>query len=265
MSRLGRSPDEASSSSGQRWYARATTWLAAAAFAGAAAFVSGGVEQLLGASVARVGGGPPIAVVARTVKDCPFSYVIPHPVDEIPPPPNIETAPVDARQRWAERLDGVDGGSTQVEVTITGTTDQAVVLQGLDIEVTARRDPLDAVEVHAICGDLVPIRYMIADLDQQPPEITSSVDDRSLAPDASEVVDNPVTFPYRVSQSEPEVFFIYAQTQRCHCAWRAKLRWVSGEETGEYLIDNDGEPFTTHGTAGIPSYVSNFGEPLARQ
>jgi len=205
------------------------------------------------------------SVVAQKVKDCPFSYVVAGPLDEIPPPPSIETAPIGSREQWARRVNGVDGGSTQVEVTVTGATDRAVVLQGLDVEVTARKEPLDAVEVHAVCGDLVPIRYMIVDLDQRPPTITASVDDRSLAPDASEAVNKPVTFPYRVSRSEPEVFSIYAQTRACQCAWRARLRWVSGDESGDYIIDDDEKPFITHGTEGLTSYVSNFGEPLAPQ
>jgi hypothetical protein len=135
----------------------------------------------------------------------------------------------------------------------------------MDVEVIARRNPIDGVEVHAVCGDLVPIRYMTVDLERRPPVITASVDDRSLSPDASEVVNEPVIFPYRVSRSEPEVFSIYAQTRTCHCTWRARLRWVAGDKTGEYIIDDDGKPFATHGTDGLASYVSNFGEPLAPQ
>jgi hypothetical protein len=235
----------------------------AAVLAGAAAFISNGVTRLLTAGAERVGGGDPITVVTRTVSDCPFSYVVPGPPEAIPPPPGIETAPVGARERWSQRIDGVDGGSTQVEITVTGTTDQAVVLQGLDVEVIERRDPIDGVEVHAVCGDLVPIRYMIVDLDQRPPTITASVDDRSLSPDASEVINDPVIFPYRVSRSEPEVFSVHVQTRTCHCVWRARLRWVSGDRTGESIINDDGEPFVTHGTDGLRRYISNFGEPPA--
>lgn len=262
---MGQSPGNQSPDPGRKWYTRASTWVAAAVLAGAAAFVSNGVTRLLTAGAERVGGGDPITVVTRTVSDCPFSYVVPEPPDAIPPPPSIETAPVGARERWSRRVGGLDGGSTQVEITVTGTKDQAVVLQGLDVEVIARKDPIDGVEVHAVCGDLVTIRYMIVDLDQRPPTITASVDDRSLSPDASEVVDEPVIFPYRVSRSEPEVFSVYAQARRCHCTWRARLRWVSGDRTGESVINDDGKPFVTHGTDGLTRYISNFGEPLARE
>lgn len=59
--------------------------------------------------------------------------MVPRPVEEVPPPPSIETAPVGARAQWAPQVGGVDGGSTQVEVVVTGATDSAVVLQSLDI------------------------------------------------------------------------------------------------------------------------------------
>lgn len=244
----------------KKWYLRFRTWLVAAVVTGLTAFVAAGVEKLLDVGTQKLA-GPPIKVVAQRFKDCPFSYVLPGSPNQTPPPPSLDNIS-GTRDDWARRLGGADGGFTQVEVTVTGSSDRAVVLQGLQVEIIDRARPIQGFEAHAVCGDLVALRYITVDLDMEPPVITEAGDNRSEHPDMEGVPEDIVTFPYKVSESEPEVFSIFASTERCNCKWQMRLRWVSGNDSGEYIIDDEGKPFHTHGTEGLRSYVSNNGEPL---
>jgi hypothetical protein len=71
-----------------------------------------------------------------------------------------------------------------------------------------------------------------------------------------------VQFPYTVSTSSVEQFLVLAHAKRCHCVWRARLLWTSGDRQGETLIDDGGRPFVTHGVEEYPVYYSYAGEPL---
>jgi hypothetical protein len=48
-----------------------------------------------------------------------------------------------------------------------------------------------------------------------------------------------------VSLSDPEVFVLFANTQRCDCRWTARLRWRSGGKEGTTTIREGGQPFRT--------------------
>jgi hypothetical protein len=52
-------------------------------------------------------------------------------------------------------------------------------------------------------------------------------------------------FPYRVSNSDPEVFQITADTSNCDCRWRLYLDWTSEGKSGSLTIDTDGQRFRT--------------------
>jgi len=101
---------------------------------------------------------------------------------------------------------------------------------------------------------------MTIDLDKKPPTIETAADYRFLSDPT--IPEEPVSFPYKVSESDPEVFYVIAFTEQCDCMWRIKLSWVAGGESGERVIDNKGQPFRTTSIANADSYVSNVGEPI---
>ncbi|MFB6779957.1 hypothetical protein ACFCX0_21565 [Streptomyces sp. NPDC056352] len=53
----------------------------------------------------------------------------------------LPTAPQDTRG-WAKALGGVDGGDMLLELSVQGTSQEAVVLHGLHVRVLSRKAPL---------------------------------------------------------------------------------------------------------------------------
>ena len=249
---------EPSQSSPRKWYKRVSVWVIGTVLAAFAAFITGTIVRFLEVGAEKI--GEPMTVVARRVADCPFSYVIPSASPrDIPPPPSIEFDPA-LRDKWATDLGGVDGGNTLVELAIIGKSGRAVVLQELKVEVLSRNNPLQGTEVHAVCGDALQARYMTVNLDKKPPVIEAAADYRYLS-DPS-IPEEPIRFPYTTSESDPEVFYVIALTDQCDCTWRIKLRWIADGDSGEKVIDNNGQPFRTTATINAPSYTSNMGEPI---
>jgi hypothetical protein len=196
-------------------------------------------------------------------------YVIPRPHDEIPIPP----ADPEARDKWASGLGGVDATWTDVQVAVTGRSSEPVILTNLRIRVLERRPPLEGTHViYGEIGDAVYARWVEVTLDESPPVITDSVDyregyagqPRSDLPQGQKVDRDPVVFPYRVSATEPEVFYIRAIARKCDCSWVAELFWTAGGEQGSTIIDDDGRPFRTTSCASAPAYASLDGEPLQK-
>jgi hypothetical protein len=126
-----------------------------------------------------------------------------------------------------EAHDGVDAEFTTAEVTVQDTSSTAVILTGLRIDVVRREEPLTGTTVAEACGDALFARHFTADLDQDPPELAPSVDQREEV--ALEVAPaEPIDFPYTVTASDPELFSIIATTETCCCEWTATLEWRVG-------------------------------------
>ena len=93
------------------------------------------------------------------------------------------------------------------------------------------------------------VRHFQVNLDEDPPTV-SSVESEEGAP--------AVDFPYRVSDTELEVFHIVAYTSGCDCSWRANLQWSYRGKSGITVIDDDGEPFRTVGSSKSVLYYPEF-------
>jgi hypothetical protein len=196
-------------------------------------------------------------------------YLIPRPPNQIPIPPGD----AEARDRWAAGLGGVDATWTDVQVTVTGRSSEPVILTNLRIRLLQRRPPLEGTHIiYGEIGDTVYARWVEVALDESPPAITGSVDYREGypgqphpdLPKGQKVNRDPIVFPYRVSATEPEVFYIRATAQSCDCSWVAELFWTAGGEQGSTIIDDSGKPFRTTSCANAPAYASLDGEPLYR-
>ncbi len=164
-------------------YRRASTWIVAVVATAATTFATGLVNRALESGVETLGGAPLESVTERLI-GCPFTYVIPGRPEATPPPPPVEGSAPEDRDRWARKLGGVDGATTQIRLTLTGTSDQPVVLQGLEIDVLQRAEPIRGFVANAPCGDAFAERYMVVDLEKARPHVTDSVDARYLAPGA---------------------------------------------------------------------------------
>ncbi|MFD7503509.1 helix-turn-helix domain-containing protein [Streptomyces sp. NPDC059850] len=182
---------------------------------------------------------------------CDHRYLIDRPPADVAPPPTEQDAPA-----WAAAHDAVHGGTTNVEVTVQGRADSAVVLQALHVRVVGRRTPL-AWSSYAMdngCGGALTPRAFSVDLDAARPQVhpTDGNDEGKPIP--------AVRFPYRVSASDPEVLLVNARTAGCDCRWYLELEWTSGDRSGTARIDDGGTPFRTSGVPGRPAYGYDYAE-----
>ncbi|MFE7131358.1 hypothetical protein ACFVIM_10895 [Streptomyces sp. NPDC057638] len=103
------------------------------------------------------------------------------------------------------------------------------------------------------CGGAMTPRRFDLDLDAARPAV------RPVPGSDAGAVIPAVSFPYRVSVRDPEVFLVTARTVDCDCDWYLELEWSGGDRSGVVRIDDGGRPFRTSGTRGGPVHVYDTG------
>jgi hypothetical protein len=176
------------------------------------------------------------------------SYLLPKRLDSVPFPGSTNLDDPQARRGWARSQGAVDAYSTDVAIVIEGKAETPVVLLDLRVRVVARRPPPAWSHLLPPGAGAVAVRYFHVDLDDSPPRLRYGVPDEPTG-------DPPVQFPYRVSASDPEVFYIIAETQRCDCSWIAELDWSAGGRSGTTRIDDGGKPFRTASAVHSTAYA----------
>ncbi|GAA3096097.1 helix-turn-helix domain-containing protein [Streptomyces echinatus] len=198
-------------------------------------------------------GGATSAAPPLTVNTHPYSwedpcsqhYLIDRPPAEVSPPPLEQDAPA-----WVDVHRAVSAGDQFVTFTVQGTGPETVVLEGLSVRMAGKRSPLQwndyAMGYPGVgCGGGVPTHSFSVALDAMRPAPVPAAGSRN--------------FPFKVSQSEPEVFHITADASAYDVSWNLELQWSSGTRHGTLLIDDAGRPFRTSGNNGRPAYAFPLG------
>ncbi|MER7999397.1 helix-turn-helix domain-containing protein [Streptomyces sp. NPDC095613] len=185
-------------------------------------------------------GGVPVIVGTRPyVYDSPCSqhFLVDSEPEQVGPPASEQDAP-----RWAAALGAVSSGEQRVALTLQGTGADTVVLEALHVRVVAKGAPLawNDYSMGVGCGGGVETRSFDIDLDNGSPTVAVKNGQRD--------------FPYKVSESDPEVFYVTARTKAHDVRWDLTLDWSSGSRRGTLHIDNNGTPFRTSGNVGRPGY-----------
>ncbi|MEV7285637.1 helix-turn-helix transcriptional regulator [Streptomyces sp. NPDC093252] len=202
---------------------------------------------------ASVGGGggavdagvPPLAVTTRPYTwegPCSQHYLIDRAPAEVGPPPVEQDAPA-----WVGAYRAVSAGEQVLSLTVQGTGADTVVVEGLAVRVVGRDTPLawNDYVMGVGCGGDVPVRPFSVALDGARPEVVAGAGQRD--------------FPFKVSESDPEVFEITADASAYDVSWYLELRWSSGERGGTVVVDDGGRPFRTSGNNGRPGYQFPLG------
>ncbi|MFD0023730.1 helix-turn-helix domain-containing protein [Streptomyces sp. NPDC058382] len=194
-------------------------------------------------------GRPPTVTVGSYDWDGPCGqyYLLAGGSQFVPPPP---TQPLDNRG-WGRSLKGVEGKQMRLELTVQGTSEEAVVLRSMSVRVQSQRAPLkwSAYSMGEGCGSGIEPQSFDVDLDDSRPTLT---------PVAGQQGDETVpakNFPFRVSSSDVEVFDLDAHVEGHDVNWYLELAWSSGGRTGVLRIDDGGKPFRTSSIAGRPEYI----------
>ncbi|WP_346345661.1 helix-turn-helix transcriptional regulator [Streptomyces sp. SID5643] len=176
---------------------------------------------------------------------CSQRYLVNLPPGQVRPPPIEQGAP-----GWVAAMGAVPSGEQFLKLTVQGTGKETVVVKGLTVRMAGKRAPL-AWNDYAMgypgvgCGGGVPTRFFTVALDAVRP---------GVVPDAGHA-----DFPFKVSESDPETYYIRADASAYDVSWYLELRWSSGGRTGTLTVDDHGRPFRTSGNNGRPAYEFPLG------
>ncbi|MFE3605947.1 helix-turn-helix domain-containing protein [Streptomyces goshikiensis] len=192
--------------------------------------------------------GTPVKVTTQPYtweSPCGQHYLIDKPPSEVGPPPLERDAPA-----WVAASRAVSAGEQYVTLTLQGSGKETVVLDGLTVRTVGKHAPLPwndyAMGYPGVgCGAGVPTRSFTVALDAARPAVVP-------APDQPD-------FPFKVSESEPEVFYVKADASAYDVSWYLELSWSSGSRHGTLTIDHNGKPFRTSGLGGRPGYEFPLG------
>ncbi|WP_051856363.1 helix-turn-helix domain-containing protein [Streptomyces sp. NRRL B-1347] len=170
--------------------------------------------------------------------ECGRPYLIKRPPNRLPSPPTPQDA-----AGWVGAFDAVSAEKHDVKFTVQGTGKDTVVLESLNVRVVGRSDPprwnkylMGFLGVG--CGGNVPKHTFNVKLDRGQP---------ALVPDGDD-------FPYKVSERDPETFYVFTTVKSRYVRWYLELEWSSGSRHGTVVIDDEGKPFRTSGAPDNPTF-----------
>lgn len=174
---------------------------------------------------------------------CSQHYLVDRKPEQVPPPPSESDA-----RGWVTALGGVAGGQQMLALTVQGTGKATVVLEALHVRVVEKSAPLawNDFEMGVGCGGGVETTSFGVNLDAGRPATSPKAGQRD--------------FPYKVSESDPEVFYIFADARTHNVSWYLELDWSSGTKQGTVRVDDKGQPFRTSGNVGRPAYNYPLGD-----
>ncbi|MFJ3308989.1 helix-turn-helix domain-containing protein [Streptomyces sp. NPDC086549] len=190
---------------------------------------------------------PPLTVATQPYtwdSPCTARYLIDRPPTKVAPPPTENDATA-----WVAAHGAVSSGEQYVTLTVQGTGKETVVVESLTVR-SDKRSPL-AWNDYAMaypgvgCGGGVPTRSFTVALDAARPAVVPEAGHRN--------------FPFKVSESDPEVYYIRADASAYDVSWYLELTWSSGSRHGTLRIDDHGRPFRTSGNNGRPAYEFPLG------
>ncbi|UUU31729.1 helix-turn-helix domain-containing protein [Streptomyces sp. CA-210063] len=201
------------------------------------------------------GGQASAAAVPLSVKVEPYTwespcsqrYLVDRPPAEVAPPPLEQDA-----DAWVRSVGAVSSGKQFLTLTVQGTGEETVVVKSLKVRMADKQSPL-AWNDYAMgypgvgCGAGVPTRSFTIALDAARPAVQPKAGSKD--------------FPYSVSESDPEVYYITADASAYYVSWYLELEWSSGSRSGTLTVNDNGLPFRTSGNNGRPAYEYPLGGP----
>jgi hypothetical protein len=160
--------------------------------------------------------------------------------ENVLPPPDQQNA-----VGWVTTFGAVAADHQMVALTVQGTGAQTVVLEALHVHVVSSGTALtwNKYAMGDGCGGGVDTKSFDVTLDLSHPMANPIAGQRN--------------FPYKVSESDPEVFYVNGHTSGHDVRWYLELDWSSNGRQGTLRVDDHGKPFRTSG-----SQKAHYGYPL---
>ncbi|MFJ6886599.1 helix-turn-helix domain-containing protein [Streptomyces californicus] len=192
-------------------------------------------------------GAPPTVSISsyNWEEPCGQHYLVNQGPENLDPPP-----PPQDRRGWAAAYGGVEGGLSRLQLTVQGTSRDAVVLKGMHVRVLSRKAPLpwSAYLMGNGCGSGITPQTFASHLDAGQPTL------RPVAGTQGDIEVPAVDFPYKVTSEDVEVFNLEMKAVSYDVTWYLELEWSSGGKEGVVRIDDHGKPFRLSGMKGRPEY-----------
>ncbi|MFF9497781.1 helix-turn-helix domain-containing protein [Streptomyces flaveolus] len=173
---------------------------------------------------------------------CDHAFLVDRsPQNVLPPPPQQDAV------GWATAYGAVSANRQTVVLTVQGTGQETVVLEDLHVRVVSSKPALDWNQyvMGNGCGGGVDTASFDVSLDLGTPLAMPVAGQRD--------------FPYKVTESDPEVFYVKAHTSGHDVSWYLELEWSSGERQGTLRIDDHGKPFRTSASKDASYYAYPLG------
>ena len=187
------------------------------------------------------GEDPGVPLTARIspylYEGCEHHFLVNREPDKMPEPPSEGDVPA-----WVGELGAVSARNQYISFTIQGMGDETITLRDMKVRVQSTDAPLawNNFQMGTHCGEKLFTKVFTVDLDDATPRPTPQPGQHD--------------FPYKVSEKDPEVFYVEANADLHDVRWYLELEWSSGKRHDVLRIDDQGKPFRTSGQEGRPVY-----------
>lgn len=150
-------------------------------------------------------------------------------------------------QRTGAGLSGAEVGGEEIDITNQTSSSESVLLMGMRVLVLQRKPaPTTGIVVSTGgCGSGIRVRPFSYDLDKTNSPIIAK---------AFRGGPSAVTFPFKVSPNDPEVFRLAVRDTTCDCRIAVEIDWVVAGKAGKTLLNNGGAGFWIVAAPTVPAY-----------
>ncbi|GIE76729.1 hypothetical protein Aph02nite_26790 [Actinoplanes philippinensis] len=169
--------------------------------------------------------------------ECGGGYVVPG------EPGDLDEVPGTGLAGWAAENGGIPAELLGITLTIDTENEEKVTLHDIRPVVTKRSRPSTGTQVSvAGCGGDLVYRWMSLDFDSDPPKRSVQVDEIAEQ-DSPPAERKPIAFPYSVSSTDPENFYLFSSTSRDDVEFHLEIDWAFHGRRGTLRVDDNGSPF----------------------
>jgi hypothetical protein len=146
-------------------------------------------------------------------------------------------------------------GPAVVDITSQTSSKEAVLLVGMRVLVLQRTAPpaTGIAVAEGGCGTGVDVRPFRTDLNKTDSPIIAEAAPPSAMTNSPG--HPPVTFPYKISPNDPEVFELTLKNTTCFCAFAVEIDWVAAGKAGKTILSDGGQGFLSGAAPKLPAYT----------
>lgn len=134
---------------------------------------------------------------------------------------------------WARARGGVDEGQTTMQLTVTNSGSNTVLITGMRAQITSREPVSNVVETECRTQGKAKVYAVHIDLDKPQPYGLYDKNGKSLPPE------------FTVAAGDLETFLVTARIGHGAAHWNLAVDLVEGGHERSIVVDDDGKPFTT--------------------